>query len=143
MGKTGSKTEVNDRIAALISALGMNNNSFSVAVKVAAPVIYNIVDPAGRRSKPSFEVLEKILLSFDNINLEWLLLGKGENMFIAHPNAHLYTHPSTLKEPKSSYKNGKTNELELENMRLKAENEALYKAFRELGSSGSKKNKSA
>jgi hypothetical protein len=137
------KTEINDRIAALISALGMNNNSFSVAIGVAAPVIYNIVDPEGRRSKPSFEVLEKILLSFDNINLEWLMLGKGENIFIAHPNAHPSAHLKGKKGQIPLHQSNLIEELRTKNIKLEAKIEALYQVIKDIGSDHSKKKKSA
>ena len=32
----------------------------------------------GRLNKPSYDIIKKILLSFDSINAEWLITGKGE-----------------------------------------------------------------
>ncbi len=66
---------INDRIKHLISELGLNNNSFSNAVGVKPTVIYNIVD--GRKSAPSYTLLNKIALSFDNIDMNWLITGSG------------------------------------------------------------------
>lgn len=54
----------------------MNPNSFADNIGVKSPVIYNIIK--GRRSKPSFEVLQKILIAFETINANWLLKGEGE-----------------------------------------------------------------
>lgn len=125
--------DVNKRVADLIKALGLNVNSFSVAIGVANPVITNIV--GGRRSKPSFDLLAKILLSFDNINADWLIIGKGSMFKDAHPNAHLNAHP-TGENPGFSASLEEQNELlKLENARLHAQIEALYRAFRELGAS--------
>lgn len=68
--------EINDRISALITNLDLNPNSFADAIGVKGTVIYNILK--GRRSKPSFEVLQKILLSYQTVNANWLLNGDGE-----------------------------------------------------------------
>lgn len=68
---------INDRIKLIIDHLGMNINSYSKHIGLSNDVtIRNIV--AGRKSKPSFDVLMKIILSIDRVNIEWLLLGNGE-----------------------------------------------------------------
>ena len=67
---------INDRITELIGQLEMNANSFADTIGVKSAVIYNIVK--GRRSKPSFEVLQKILMAFQAINANWLLRGEGD-----------------------------------------------------------------
>ena len=55
----------------------MNNNSFSKAIGLSNNVtIGNIV--GGRMSKPGYEILNSIALSFDSINTDWLLTGRGE-----------------------------------------------------------------
>ncbi|MFY0598581.1 MAG: helix-turn-helix transcriptional regulator [Cyclobacteriaceae bacterium] len=68
--------EINDRISDLINKLELNPNSFADAIGVTGTVIYNIIK--GRRSKPSFEVLQKILLAYQTINANWLLNGDGK-----------------------------------------------------------------
>ena len=55
--------------------LNHNPNTFAEAIGVAPTVIYNII---GRRlSKPSFDVLQKVIKSFDRVNPSWLLSGEG------------------------------------------------------------------
>ena len=67
---------VNDRILYLIdNQLGGNKKKFSERIGFAPQVVFNIV--SGRKSKPSFDVLEAIISSFDEISPEWLLTGKG------------------------------------------------------------------
>lgn len=56
--------------------LGHNNNSFAKALGVNPTVTFNII--GGRGNNPSFEFLEKLLFTFDNINPTWLLKGEGE-----------------------------------------------------------------
>ncbi len=67
---------INDRIAFLINSLGITKNKFSNEIKVSAPVIHNIIK--ARRSKPSFEILSKILTTYKEVNADWLLRGEGE-----------------------------------------------------------------
>lgn len=66
---------INDRISDLIYQLQMNPNSFADTIGVKGTVIYNIIK--GRRSKPSYDLLQKILMTFDAINANWLLQGEG------------------------------------------------------------------
>lgn len=65
---------INERIGTLIKALNLNNNSFSQRIGVNPTIIHNIVKG---RNAPSFDILSKIKLSFDNINTDWLITGIG------------------------------------------------------------------
>ena len=67
---------INDRIKQLIRVLDKNPNSFAEQIGVKGAVVYNII--RGRRNKPSFDVLNKILVTFMEVNSEWLLRGEGE-----------------------------------------------------------------
>lgn len=72
---------INDRISELIEALGYNENSFAKKVGVSASVIFNMVNPKGRKSYPSGPVLEKLLSLEKNgsrVSADWLLRGEGE-----------------------------------------------------------------
>ncbi|MFK7953447.1 MAG: hypothetical protein AB8B73_11420 [Ekhidna sp.] len=66
---------VNDRLHHFINVLGMNPSAFAESVDTNAAVIFNIVK--GRRSKPSFDLLEKIFDRYDKLNSEWLMTGEG------------------------------------------------------------------
>ena len=68
---------INERFKVLIRQLGLNNNSFAKEVGVSGTVIYNIVSEKGRKNHPSFDVLEKVLLAFDNVDANWLIRGDG------------------------------------------------------------------
>lgn len=68
---------VNERIRHIIEALQLNNRTFAQAINVDPAVMHNIASEKGRQSKPSFEVIEKIMLSFENINPDYLIVGKG------------------------------------------------------------------
>lgn len=68
---------IQDRIFELIKHTSNNNKSrFSTTIGVSPTVIENIVGTRG--SKPSYDVLEKIIHSFVNLNIEWLMTGQGK-----------------------------------------------------------------
>lgn len=66
---------INERIALIIREMGLNNNSFAKTLNVSPTVTFNII--SGRNTKPSYELLEKIVFAFDNISAEWLLRENG------------------------------------------------------------------
>lgn len=72
------KNTIQDRIQELINHFGKNKRSFALMVGTSDVVIGNIV--AGRRGQPSYDLIEKIIQTIANINIEWLITGAG-NMF--------------------------------------------------------------
>lgn len=70
-----SETTINQRLNFLLNALGMKAGPFSRALGVSETTIRNYVD---RTSKPSSEILEKIVNTFKQVNLIWLVTGEGE-----------------------------------------------------------------
>ena len=115
---------VNDRILYLIdSKLGGNKKKFAERIGFAPQVVFNIV--SGRKSKPSFDVLEAIISSFDEISPEWLLTGKGAMLRdqsapeVAPPPSEP-AFPGFIEEIKS---------LSVKVGRLEAENEHLHTAI--------------
>jgi plasmid maintenance system antidote protein VapI len=69
---------INKRIELVIDTFRMNVNSFSKHVGVNATVIHNIVKG---RNAPGYDLINKISLSFDNIDMNWLINGTG-NMLL-------------------------------------------------------------
>jgi len=53
-----------------------NKRKFSIKIGVSSSVVENIVGSRG--SNPSFEIIEKTLSAFEDINARWLILGEGE-----------------------------------------------------------------
>lgn len=69
--------DINSRISLLIAKISNGNKrQFSLLIGVSATVIENIV--GSRLGKPSFDVLEKIIYAIENINVDWLITGRGE-----------------------------------------------------------------
>lgn len=81
------ETTVNQRISGIISELKITKNSFAEKLGVAGSVIYNIIN---NRNKPGFDLLEKIVSSFD-VNPEYLLIGKGD-IFSSKSGAEMNTN---------------------------------------------------
>jgi len=117
---------VNDRILYLIdNQLSGNKKKFAERIGFAPQVVFNIV--SGRKSKPSFDVLEAIISSFDEISPEWLLTGKGAMLRrqsapeVAPPPSEP-AFPGFIEEIKSL--SVKVGRLEAENEHLRAVIEA-------------------
>ena len=73
-------TTINQRIASLIKDFGDSESGFAKRIDVSSSVIFNIVNPKGRKSYPSGPVLEKILdleKEGQRISAEWLMRGLG------------------------------------------------------------------
>ena len=66
---------INDRIAFLIDTLEISVNRFSENINTNPTIIHNVIK--GRRSKPSFKLLEKIVTKYERVSTEWLVKGTG------------------------------------------------------------------
>lgn len=91
-----SLDSINKRIKDLIDELGMNINSFSKLLSLSSNVtIYNIV--SGRKSKPSYDILNAIVLSVDSVSADWLLTGRGE-MFLESVSKNNFVDRNSVDE---------------------------------------------
>ncbi|MEG1936677.1 MAG: hypothetical protein RR132_03945 [Rikenellaceae bacterium] len=102
---------INERISLLIKLLGLNNNSFAKALGVNPTVTFNVI--SGRNTKPSYDLLEKIVFTYDNINTEWLLKEIGEVFTDTHKKFGLQEAKSSRNDIKkaASSKNEDTAEI--------------------------------
>ncbi len=104
---------VKERFDVLIKHFASGNKrEFSKKIGVSPTVVENIV--GARRGNPSFEVLQKILYAFADINASWLITGNG-TMF-RHENRQ--SAPPAMQN--DEYKNKYIEQLE-EIIRLKDE----------------------
>lgn len=90
-----NQNEFAERLRNLIEELNMNKNSFSVKLGVSPTIIHNIID--GRGSKPSYEVLHKIVTTFKNVNAYWLLMGEGDMLIESSEKEKLVLSKSELE----------------------------------------------
>lgn len=67
---------ISDRINLLIVSLGYNRSSFSREIGLTSNA--TIIRIIKEKRHPSYDVINKIALRFPNVNLEWLIAGRGE-----------------------------------------------------------------
>lgn len=68
--------DIIERLQELITSEGLTVSGFAKKLGVVDQTIRGIV--IQKRNKPSFDLLVKIIQTFDWINAEWLLTGNGE-----------------------------------------------------------------
>ncbi len=72
-------SNINERILYLIeNQYNDNQKKFAESIGYSAQVVFNIV--SGRKTNPSYEVLNAILSTNDDISPDWLLTGKGPEL---------------------------------------------------------------
>ena len=68
-------TNMNRRLLQFLQAENITQTQFADTLSVARGSVSNIL--AGR-NKPGYDFLESLILHYPNLNLEWLLSGKGK-----------------------------------------------------------------
>jgi len=74
-------TDMKDRIIQFLNANNLNSTKFADQIGVQRSSISHILSG---RNKPSYDFIEKMLLTYPKLNAQWLITGKG-NMFIDQP----------------------------------------------------------
>jgi hypothetical protein len=107
-----TQASVHERLNALIEYFAKGNKTaFSKEVGTLPSVVASIV--GGRMSKPSFELLEKIMLRYPEINGSWLLAGRGPMIIPAPPaRVQLPYKPPTQPRPGQFLPSNATDHLE-------------------------------
>jgi predicted transcriptional regulator len=72
---------INDRLRFLLGLFNMKAGQFSRELGISETTVRNYVD---RTSKPSSDVIEKIVKRYTNVNLEWLVTGLGPPLLDRH-----------------------------------------------------------
>jgi len=85
--------EINTRILQLVNYFGLSNNKFAAEIGISSSRMSNI---ATSRNKPDSEMLSKIAVKYTNVNMAWILTGKGEML--------INSISSNVNEPITSYK---------------------------------------
>lgn len=73
-----NQIEQSQRLKKLIKALGINQTLFAKSLGMTQPNISRMISGEG---KVSAEVLNRITITYKNINLHWLITGDGD-MFL-------------------------------------------------------------
>ncbi len=114
-------SDINERISLIIeNQANGNQKKFAEKIGFAPQVVYNIV--SGRKSKPSFDVLNAILSSFVDISAEWLISGRGK----------MLKTDTSVSEPRQMADTFIIDKLLNEIKELSAENAVLKREIEEL-----------
>jgi hypothetical protein len=103
-----SETTINQRLIFLLESLKMKAPAFARTIGVGETTFRNYID---RDSKPSSEVLEKILNSFENVNIVWLVTGRGEPFTSEVPSVANTTTTRIKKVTGGAVHSGNGNQL--------------------------------
>ncbi len=91
-----------DRVQTLIKALNFTAAQFADEIGVQKSGISHILSG---RNNPSLDFVQKILARFPEINLEWLIMGKGAMMKneiqrqLAAKEPEIFTAPESVNRP--------------------------------------------
>ncbi len=64
-----------DRIKEILDSQGLNATQFAQKVNINVSALSHILSG---RNNPSYDALQKIIVNFPGINVEWLMTGQGE-----------------------------------------------------------------
>ncbi len=87
---------INNRIKAVINYSGESHNRFANRIGTSSAVISHIVSG---RNKPNIDLINKLARALPNLNIEWLLLGKGQ--MVRDESKSLYEDPLAGGEEKA------------------------------------------
>lgn len=71
-----------DRIIQFLSANNLTSTKFADEIGVQRSSISHLLSG---RNKPSFDFIEKMLLTYPDLDAQWLITGKG-NMYVGQPS---------------------------------------------------------
>lgn len=86
-----------ERFKQLLDEKGLTATKFAAVIKVNASAMSHILNG---RSKPGFDVLDKIAQAFPDVNLNWLISGKGTplNTLAKTPHPEIAVQRSLFEE---------------------------------------------
>ena len=66
---------MNTRLKQFLAAENISQSQFADTIKVVRASVSHVLSG---RNNPSYEFIRAIMLSYPNLNMEWLLVGKGK-----------------------------------------------------------------
>jgi len=121
-----------ERFKLMLTKLNMNPNEFAKKLGYdRGEKVYNLIKG---KFKSSFEMLEKIANNFVQINLQWLITGKGEmfiqeGSFMVNEPISLYNKgespPCNLCHEKDGHIRSIENTVEVQKMALEAQQQTI------------------
>lgn len=99
--------EIDDRIREIVNHYRLSVPAFAEKADISYTTLQNVI--GNRKSKPSFDVLSKILTNFPDVREQWLIQGKGE-MLYSEANE---LHPDDFIPTEEAYRLSKEYELDV------------------------------
>ena len=96
--------ELKDRIIKFIETENLSSSSFADKIGVQRSSISHIISG---RNNPSFEFIQKMLISFRDLSADWLLTGSGEiyktkrKISLFEPASSLFENSEVVSKPAS------------------------------------------
>lgn len=68
-------TDMNTRLKQFIAAENISQSQFADTIKVVRASVSHVLSG---RNNPGYDFIKAIMLAYPNLNMEWLMLGKGK-----------------------------------------------------------------
>lgn len=96
--------EIHNRIQKIIQSVSQSAAQFADEIGIQRSSVSHLISG---RNKPSTDFLQKLLISFPQINVEWLLTGKGDmyRNSIQESNKNLFSDLTTNTKQKPTITN--------------------------------------
>ena len=89
-------TDMNTRLKQFIAAENISQSQFADTIKVVRASVSHVLSG---RNNPGYDFIKAIMLAYPNLNMEWLMLGKGK-MYKDHVNDQQKpVHSSSISAP--------------------------------------------
>lgn len=80
-------TTMNTRLKQFLSAENISQSQFADAIKVVRASVSHVLSG---RNNPGYDFIKAIMLAYPNLNIEWLILGKGKMYKAGQDNSTLF-----------------------------------------------------
>jgi len=87
--------EINDRLRILMDNFQLSSSQFADKLEIQRSAISHLLSG---RNKPSILILEKILKNFPEVDIEWLITGKGNIFKSSSEEKHEVLESATEKK---------------------------------------------
>ena len=78
---------MNTRLKQFLSAENISQSQFADAIKVVRASVSHVLSG---RNNPGYDFIKAIMLAYPNLNIEWLMLGKGKMYKETYDNKTLF-----------------------------------------------------
>jgi transcriptional regulator with XRE-family HTH domain len=92
---------IGERIKFLLTSLRMSARAFSQALELSDSTVNNYI---AKGTMPGADVIEKIALTYSNVNIVWLVTGQGEPFLPGGPQHRSATYIAEYERERDAFK---------------------------------------